>query len=99
MKIIGIIGNKGAGKDTLGEHLTKKNNYTRYSFGDPVKQICEILFNLDKEQLYGNKKDIIDEDEESKENAGRRSQVDPIGGRSDANYITIFQRNKNCYKK
>ena len=58
MKIIGIIGNKGTGKDTLGEHLINKYNYTRYGFGDPVKQICKILFNLEIEQLYGNKKDI-----------------------------------------
>jgi dephospho-CoA kinase len=60
MKIIGIIGNKGVGKDTLGEYLVSKYNYTRYGFGDPVKNICKILFDLDEEQLYGNKKDIID---------------------------------------
>lgn len=55
--IIGIAGKKGSGKDTLGEYLVNKYGYTRYAFGDPVKEISKILFGFNDEQLYGEKKE------------------------------------------
>lgn len=58
--IIGIGGKKGSGKDTLAEYLITNNNFKRYAFGDPVKEVCKVLFDLSDDQLYGDKKDIYD---------------------------------------
>jgi hypothetical protein len=57
--IIGIAGKKGSGKDTLGLYISQKYGYIRYAFGDPVKEICKILFSLSEEQLHGNDKENI----------------------------------------
>ena len=55
--ILGIAGKKGSGKDTIGEFLCQKYNFTRYAFGDPVKEVCRILFGFTDNQLYGNTKE------------------------------------------
>ena len=60
MTIIGILGNKQVGKDTLADYFVSKYNFTKYNFADPIKEICKILFNLNEEQLYGNDKEIVD---------------------------------------
>ena len=58
--IIGICGSKGHGKDTCGDYFVKNYGFIKYNFADPIKDISKILFNLNKDQLYGNKKEIID---------------------------------------
>ena len=50
-KIIGFIGEKHSGKDTAGKYLIQKYRYKRYALGDPVKKICQIMFNLSDEQI------------------------------------------------
>lgn len=55
--IIGIAGKKGSGKDTLGDYLCENYGYIRYAFGDPVKEVCRILFGFNDNQLYGNSKE------------------------------------------
>ena len=50
-KLIGVIGSKNSGKDTLGDYLVENYQFTRYAFGDPVKQICKHLFSLSDAQL------------------------------------------------
>lgn len=59
--IIGITGNKFNGKDTLADLINLEYNYKKISFADPLKQITKILFNFSDEQLYGSKKETIDE--------------------------------------
>lgn len=61
VRIIGLLGNKGSGKDTAGNYLVEKYGYKRYAFADPIKEIARHLFNLNDEQLYGGKKEEIDE--------------------------------------
>jgi len=58
--IIGFAGKKGSGKDTLANYLIEKYNFKRVAFGDPVKEVCRILFGFNDEQLYGNKKEEMD---------------------------------------
>lgn len=58
--IIGLAGKKGSGKDTLGNYIINQYGFIRYAFGDPVKEICRILFNFNNEQLYGSLKEEID---------------------------------------
>lgn len=60
MKILGICGKKRSGKDTVGEYLIENYGYVRYAFGDPVKDVCRVMFKFTEEQLYGDKKEIID---------------------------------------
>ena len=59
--IIAITGKKGSGKDTLADIIVNEYDFIKYSFGDDIKLISKILFNFNNEQLYGNKKDIIDD--------------------------------------
>jgi hypothetical protein len=61
MKILGICGKKRSGKDTAGEYLIEKYGYIRYAFGDPVKDICRVMFKFTEDQLYGDKKEIVDQ--------------------------------------
>lgn len=58
--LIGILGYKFSGKDTTADYLVKKYDFTKISFAQPLKDICKILFNFDDEQLYGNKKEVLD---------------------------------------
>ena len=59
--IIGICGKKRCGKDTIADILVNTYNFTKYAFGDPIKEIARIIFNFDEEQLYGDNKELIDE--------------------------------------
>jgi len=60
MECIGLLGNKGSGKDTLADYLVKEKNFVKYSFAKPIKDIAKIMFYLDDEQLYDDKKELID---------------------------------------
>lgn len=60
-RIIGICGKKYHGKDTIANHLVEKYGYTRIAFADPIKDICQNIFGLSYEQLYGNMKEENDE--------------------------------------
>lgn len=60
-RIIGLIGCKHSGKDTLGEYIVKSYNYNKIAFATPLKQACKNIFGLNEAQLYGDKKDYIDE--------------------------------------
>lgn len=52
--IIGIVGRKGAGKDTIGERLVEQHGFKRVAFADPVKWIARSLFpTLTHEQCWG----------------------------------------------
>lgn len=58
--IIGIAGKKRSGKDTISDYLIQEYDFIKYGFADPIKDIGKIIFGFTEEQLYGNKKDIID---------------------------------------
>ena len=58
--IIGFLGNKRVGKDIASNFLINKYNFNRYAFGDPVKDVAKAMFNFSDDQLYGDKKEIID---------------------------------------
>ena len=60
--IIGLLGTKHSGKDTAGNYLISKHQFVRYAFGDPVKDICKILFSLSDLQLTDpSMKETVDE--------------------------------------
>ena len=45
--IIGVVGPKGAGKDTIADYLVANHGFTKLAFADPVKKVCEVMFALD----------------------------------------------------
>ena len=47
MKIVGICGEMGSGKDTLGEML----GGTKVSFADPLKKVCAYVFDIPVEDM------------------------------------------------
>lgn len=63
MIIIGICGQKQAGKSTsakfIQNYLAKNHNICamRYSLADEVKRICMVLFGLTTKQVYGSEQD------------------------------------------
>ena len=61
MVLIGLLGKKRAGKDTLADYLVQNHQYTKISIADPLKQVCKILFGFTTDQLYGNSKEVVDD--------------------------------------
>ena len=61
MRIIGIIGRKMHGKDTIADIIVSKYDYQKISFATPLKEGGRQIFGLTEEQLYGDKKDVIDD--------------------------------------
>lgn len=58
--LIGIIGKKRVGKDTMADFIIKEYNYVKYSFANPLKEACRYIFQFNDEQLYGNLKETPD---------------------------------------
>lgn len=61
IKLIGLSGKAGSGKDTVGIHIKNNYNGINYAFADPIKELTRTLFLFDDEQLYGSKKELVDE--------------------------------------
>ena len=60
-RIIGITGRKYNGKDTVANYLRDKFGYKQIAFAGPIKEICDILFGFNSEQLHGSLKETPDE--------------------------------------
>lgn len=57
--IIGILGQKRCGKDTVCDYLVNNFNFKKVAFADKIKEVASILFDLSEEELNGNKKEDI----------------------------------------
>ena len=52
--IIGLVGLKGCGKDTVADYfLAQHNNWIKGSFADSLKDTCACVFGWDRELLEG----------------------------------------------
>ena len=61
MKIIGITGAAGSGKDTVADSIVKySDEFTKCSFAAPIKNMLKAI-GLNDAQLNGGWKDVIDE--------------------------------------
>lgn len=59
--IIGIIGKKGHGKDTIADYLVQKYDFHKLTYAEPIKKICKDIFSLSNEQLTNHDlKETID---------------------------------------
>lgn len=52
--IIGLVGFKSSGKDTVANSLIKHHNFVRDSFAAPLKDSCAQIFNWPRELLEGD---------------------------------------------
>ena len=59
--IIGIVGKKGSGKDTVADFICDKYNFKKISFADPIKEALKIIFGWNDSYLYTEKKNIVDD--------------------------------------
>lgn len=56
--IIGLVGEKSAGKTTLAKYLIQTRNMTEIAFADPIKTQAGQVFNLTHEEKFGNRKEV-----------------------------------------
>lgn len=60
--VVGLIGKKYAGKDTVADYLVENYGFVKLAFAEPLKQACECVFGFTNDQLYDSKqKEITDE--------------------------------------
>lgn len=53
MKIVGIVGLAGSGKDTVG-NILEKNGFQKLSFAKSLKDAISVIFHWDRELLEGS---------------------------------------------
>jgi len=53
MKLVGINGKAGSGKDTVAEQLVSQFGFQQIALADPIKQYAYKVFGFTKEQLWG----------------------------------------------
>lgn len=58
--IIGLCGLKRSGKDTTADYLVENYGFLKYSLADPMKKAIKEIFLFNDEQLWGDKKEVID---------------------------------------
>lgn len=52
MKLIGLAGPAGVGKDTIADYLVDTYNFTKFSFSDALYEEVAAAFKMDKATLY-----------------------------------------------
>lgn len=58
--LIGLIGKKQSGKDTVAHYLGVKYDYQQYSLAEPMKLACRHIFLMSDNQLWGDQKEVVD---------------------------------------
>jgi len=54
--IIGLGYKARSGKDTVASYLKEHFGFRQTFFAEPLKEACEVIFRLTKDQLYGDQK-------------------------------------------
>ena len=58
-RLIGLVGVSGSGKDVVAQILGASWGYRRLAIADPIKEATAVIFNLDREQLWGSLRDTL----------------------------------------
>lgn len=53
MKLIGLVGEAGSGKDTVADMLVKNHGFVKIGLADPMKRFLMELYGLSYEHLWG----------------------------------------------
>ena len=62
MKLVGLLGTKGVGKDTVADYMVSHNNFDKRAFASPIKEACAILFQLPIARFEGEGKELCDQE-------------------------------------
>ena len=54
--LIGLCGVSGSGKDTIGKSLCDSHGFVRVAVADPIKEVLMTLFDLNRDQLWGDRR-------------------------------------------
>jgi hypothetical protein len=60
-RVVGFCGGMRHGKSTAADFLVSKYGYKEYAFAKPLKEGCGQIFNLNDSQLWGDQKEVVDE--------------------------------------
>lgn len=60
MVLLGIMGKKGSGKDTVSDYLVEHYQFHKLAFAGPIKQVAQNMFDFTEQQLNGELKETID---------------------------------------
>lgn len=56
--LIGLVGRRGTGKDTVARHLVASYNFTHRKFSRPLKNALKALFGLTDKHVEGELKEV-----------------------------------------
>ena len=85
-RLLGVIGLKNSGKDTVGDYLVSQFGFTKYAFAHPVKQVCKTIFSLSDEQLENR---VLKEKKDPRWGISPREMFQRVG--TDFGQFTIFK--------
>jgi hypothetical protein len=54
MRIVGLTGTRGSGKDAVASFMTMLHGYTRVAFADRLKEAASLVYGLSHEQVHGS---------------------------------------------
>jgi hypothetical protein len=54
VQIVGILGFKGSGKDTVGDYLVRQHGFVLESFANPLKDVVSAIFGWDRNLVEGS---------------------------------------------
>jgi len=57
VKLIGLCGLIGSGKNTVAEHLMDEHNFISVSFAETLKDAAACIFGWDRDMLEGDTKE------------------------------------------
>lgn len=60
-KIIALCGFKGCGKDFVASYIHETYHFEHLKISTKLKEVTRILFDIDDDQIEGNRKECIDE--------------------------------------
>jgi hypothetical protein len=58
--IVGLVGRRGAGKDSAALILMERKGYEQLSFATAIKLVCKEVFALNRDQINGSLKEVPD---------------------------------------
>ena len=60
MRVVGVSGKSGHGKDAIAEILCERHGFIRIALADALKAGAAAIFGLSHDQLYGSTKEVVD---------------------------------------
>lgn len=59
LMIVGLVGRRGVGKDTVADHLCERYGFVNLKFAGPLKEAIKALFGLTSDHVDGPLKEVV----------------------------------------